>query len=408
MSWIRKWKVALFIICGSFLFSVLASEIILRIFFILPTPIARYYPVAANVMGKSLNFDQYEYQTVNKYNDYGFRDRNFKVEKDRSRILFFGDSFLEGQGVDETARFSNVACQKLGQKIECINFGQIATNPNSYFDNLIDFGMALKPDMVILSIFLGNDFMQMGISKLPNSYQIKSQNDLLRNIERSNSFLFLLIEQLIKKKRILYKNEDFTNKNFWELIIGKKVDRNFYLKHSNLEDEKYESYEKKIDPKILQAIYDGKLGATFLNEALNQAKDSADFKSYYSESDYQSMLDYLIEVDKITKKERVKLLILLIPDMSQVNRNEFESVLKKDFAIKAWPKRLVELSQMHQRLIVDLEKRNIPYLDSIDRLKAVNEVLYYKYDNHFNSAGHRVVGEMLGAKISEVLKVKTQ
>lgn len=408
MSWIKKWKVTLFVVFGSFLFAVLASELILRFIFVLPTPIARYYPIAANVIGKPLTFDQYEYQTVNNYNTYGFRDKDFKVKKDRPRILFFGDSFLEGQGVDEVARFSNLACQRFDQKIECINFGQIATNPNNYFDNLIDFGMALQPDMIVLSIFLGNDFMQMGLNQLPNSYQIKSQDDLLKDITRSKPYLLLLIEQLITKKKILYKNENYDKKNFWELIIGKKVDRNFYLKNSNVEEEKYESYTKNINPKLLQAIYDGKLGSTFLGEVLNQANTSVDSKQYYSESDYESMLNYLIEINKITKNEKVKLLILLIPDMSEVNQSEFVSVLKNDFAIKLWPKRLDELSQMHQRLIADLHKRNIPYLDLLDRLKATNETLYYKYDNHFNGVGHKVVGELLRVNLSEALQGEVQ
>lgn len=66
-------------------------------------------------------------------NLYGFRDTNWTLEKDedRERIMFIGDSFVEGvmasQGKTIPDQFEQVA-QREGKNIEALNMGVAASN----------------------------------------------------------------------------------------------------------------------------------------------------------------------------------------------------------------------------------------------------------------------------------------
>src|SRR3989344_135717 len=78
--------------------SLYAGETILHYYFVLPNPIANYYPVSASKTGSTIHIDQYEFQIDFKYNSSGFRDEeiNFDKKPGENRILFLGDSATEG------------------------------------------------------------------------------------------------------------------------------------------------------------------------------------------------------------------------------------------------------------------------------------------------------------------------
>ena len=94
-------------------------------------------------------------------NLYGFRDAQWDVLHKRARrILFVGDSFVEGFMVadDETipAVFARRA-RAAGQAIEVFNLGVGAAGLSDYMKIIQDAVPALKPDEVVL-VFYANDF----------------------------------------------------------------------------------------------------------------------------------------------------------------------------------------------------------------------------------------------------------
>ena len=401
MNWTKLRIIKFITLIIALITSILIAEIILRTIFYMPVPLARYYPIVANLSGDELFFNQYEYQTINKYNNYGFRNKSFELQKKTKRILFFGDSFLEGQGVDEDKRFSTIACKKIERDTECINFGQIATQPSNYFENIVDFGIALRPDVIVVSIFLGNDFMQMGSNPPPKKYNINSQYEYEKNIKRPSSYLLALIYQISTKKKYLLKKQNYKDQNFWELITGYKVSKELIIKNTNISKSIFEEKVKKIKPEILDGIYDGKIPRTFLNEVFEQKYDG---ENYYSDKDYQSVLGYIRELTKITHEKNIDIVFLLIPDISEVNSRTFENVLSNDFSIKRLPKRLVEVKKMHKKLVEDLNKDNIIYIDVTENLKNYNKETYFKYDNHFNENGHFVTAMSIEGKLKSLLE----
>ncbi len=96
-------------------------------------------------------------------NSYGYKDLEFtKRKKDVFRILAIGDSFAYGVVPYKYTCFTLLE-KKLNKKhksFEIINMGLPCICPKDYVSILINEGMELNPDLVIVTFFTGDDFLQ--------------------------------------------------------------------------------------------------------------------------------------------------------------------------------------------------------------------------------------------------------
>src|SRR5215475_15078953 len=110
-----------------------------------------------------------EYNTFH-LNSRGFNDVEFDTRKaaGTTRILGIGDSFAFGV-VPYEYNYLTVIEQSLkqgGHNVELINMGIPGIGPKEYLTLLINEGLALEPDRVLLSFFIGNDFEESRKRKL--------------------------------------------------------------------------------------------------------------------------------------------------------------------------------------------------------------------------------------------------
>ena len=93
-------------------------------------------------------------------NNRGFReDAPTEVQKNGQRILVLGDSQTEGV-VNNSQSFANVLEARLaarGPPVEVINGGIGTTGPHNYLGLLLKH-LDLRPDVVVVTIYDGNDF----------------------------------------------------------------------------------------------------------------------------------------------------------------------------------------------------------------------------------------------------------
>lgn len=100
-------------------------------------------------------------------NSRGYRDREFDADKGgKKRILFLGDSFVYGIGVPPEDALPKMLEMMLGEKYEVINMGVYSFGPDQSLIQLLDEGLALNPDMVVLGLFAANDFNDILKNKL--------------------------------------------------------------------------------------------------------------------------------------------------------------------------------------------------------------------------------------------------
>lgn len=92
-------------------------------------------------------------------NGLGFRDYEFDRRKgDRDRILMMGDSFQFGDNVAVDETLAKALERSLGAGVEVFNLGVPGYGPDQSYGQLLQLGLDLSPDAVVLSLFPANDF----------------------------------------------------------------------------------------------------------------------------------------------------------------------------------------------------------------------------------------------------------
>ena len=91
-------------------------------------------------------------------NGQGWRDAETHLERGGSgqRLLLLGDSFTFGVLADYGERFSEVI-EELEPGLEAVNLAMNAIGPDQELRILETAGVAYAPDVVVLTVFLGND-----------------------------------------------------------------------------------------------------------------------------------------------------------------------------------------------------------------------------------------------------------
>jgi lysophospholipase L1-like esterase len=91
--------------------------------------------------------------------EHGFR--NPSPWPEHAEIVVLGDSMAFGYGVDDEEAWTALLADRLpGKRI--INLGLIGAAPQQYFRIYQTFGQALRPDLVLLCLFPGNDLGDAG------------------------------------------------------------------------------------------------------------------------------------------------------------------------------------------------------------------------------------------------------
>jgi hypothetical protein len=103
-----------------------------------------------------------DFDTGFHLNSHGFKDVEYETAKKPGtvRILAIGDSFVFG-AVPYPFNFLTLLEQDLGQRdppAEVINMGIPGIGPREYVEVLANEGLPLSADVVLVTLFLGNDF----------------------------------------------------------------------------------------------------------------------------------------------------------------------------------------------------------------------------------------------------------
>jgi len=90
-------------------------------------------------------------------NSYGARDRERTLRSDAPRAVFLGDSFVEGYGVADRDRLSNLLEERLGYEI--LNFGSTHFGPLQYEILYRELARRFDHELVIIGFLPANDFI---------------------------------------------------------------------------------------------------------------------------------------------------------------------------------------------------------------------------------------------------------
>lgn len=395
----------------SLVLTVYIAETFLHLLFIVPEPLARHYFLGVRQCGARLQVRQTEYTSELRYNRYGFRESDGAAftQPTPETILFLGDSFVEGFGVSEQERFSNLVAAQLRQATSqpwrSINAGQLATQPIDYFHNLVDFGLALRPRLVVMTVFVGNDFINAaGCTPTPDD----RVSDVLPAPPASTLWNVLRLGYLSALGSAVTTGRGgimrtVRNDDFWAAYFRRPVDEDLILDLAHVTAEEYQRYTAAMKPEIVQASLGGRLNPSFLTEALIQhhalEQATSQPSSMYTPNDVTSVVEVLSTARDLAAERQIGFLVVILPDIYQVYPAETEQFLMKDLDLPVLFPRIAAVAQLHRDLTDALAAESVPTLDCTAALRAADARTFYIYDQHLTAAGHQVVSRELVARL---------
>ena len=148
-----------------------------------------------------------DFHTVHHTDGYGFR--NAWPWPEKTNIVVLGDSLTFGYGVEDDEAWPALLGQALPQ-LRVINLGLIGAGPEQYLRVYETFGRQLHPQVLVVGLFVGNDFWDTGL--FHRWLKVESEENYLawRDSGRSKAdefevqFLFDTFRQILTKHSYLY------------------------------------------------------------------------------------------------------------------------------------------------------------------------------------------------------------
>lgn len=309
-----------------------------------------------------------EFDTTITINSQGYRGREFGPEKHgRFRILAIGDSFTFGYGVEDNESYPARLEQILGNEyhmegIEIVNAGFAAGYfPDTYYLFLKERGLKLRPDLILIGFFIGNDI----------DHRNASEHRWVNTDRDGLPLRIMSVEGEVedgrwvrRHKQAVYRIPVLRNSHLFQLLVsaGKGVSRIVQGEEARLADSS--------NPFMYEATYQERTDA-----AVRQVQTL-----------FRAMA-------ALAAKARIPLVVLMIPAREQVYPDKRPSVGNRDRDLEK-PQRIFSAF---------FERERIPYLDLLPHLKgpAREAGLYFPYDMHWNAKGHDLGARVVAAYLVE-------
>jgi hypothetical protein len=318
------------------------------------------------------------------------------------RILGLGDSFAvfrDGDG----GNFLRVAEQQAldaGFPVELVNLGQSATGLREYTHNLERFGPAVRPDAVVVALYLGNDVFAYKLEALERaappapaaSGRPSSWPQLLdREIGKRSAFLSLALRVLRGWIPALRSGTLDASLEYLAGVYG-------------LAAPEVERRLAKADPGLVARARADQVNPWDVAVAVAEPRLYLDLASLDEASGYgaatRELLRGLDRLTGIAQRSHTEVAVVLIPPSPFVGVRYHADFARMGYAMS--PSLAAGENALVRAISDHLGARGIPCLDLAPALRASQERLFLSEDVHFDSRGQRVAGlalaEFLGSQ----------
>jgi lysophospholipase L1-like esterase len=352
---VKKKIFYIILIIGITILTVVGSEIVIRLLSVLKLESATliYDPLIDWRMRPHTR----PYPSISKTNSFGFNDYEHNYSKAKGnnyRVAFVGDSFTFGV-YDYEKNFPFIV-QDLGRQnglnLESINFGVPGSSPKQYLKMVNTYVRKAKPNLVIVTLFIGNDIYQSD-PNLQTQLWLGSVGSIPKlthiGFDKESFALYTVLRSLYRYRLHKYFAEDENVEGFHEQV------------RLNLEYQYHDIFRKQLPEKVKRQFLN-------LQKILKKI-------SYFIDS---------FEGD---------LLVVLAPTEIQINDELRKSFLSK-YSIH--PSNL-NISQPQQIIIQYLNNLNIKYIDLLPAFleEGDKKILYAPGDTHFNEDGNYLAAEII-------------
>jgi lysophospholipase L1-like esterase len=307
----------------------------------------------ANKRSSTVDFGKPEYRFIAHHNSLGLRGAELPARKPagRMRVLVLGDSMTYGLGVEDDETFS-ARLEHLDPRLEVLNAGVPGYSTAEELLLLQELGPRLQPDLVLL-MFLPND--------IPDGLR--------------NTFSRVRVEDGLPRF------EPPADPSIEHPALRAKQVRHPVLSHSYL----YRFISDRL--KILRYMMDELLSLPI--------DDHTRLSPSELEQAWTQERALVRGVARETAAQGAKLLLVVIPEPAQVEPEvKVVGLDPSDFLCQ---ERLREIAQAEGIELLDL----LPGL--IEAHRSSGRPLHYRYDRHWNAAGHLATAELIARELPRVL-----
>lgn len=313
---------------------------------------------------------------VHKLNYYGFRDFNWEIEKPdkKQRILFIGDSFVEGMTSDGEQVITNGFIKKAEETrddLEVLNMGIMGVGINEFIDLIVDVTPIFKPDHVFL-VLCYNDI------PFNRPYFPKTRREP-EYYDNSKLRMVQLFEMLQAKEPLPFRF-NLSSKKYYPAVPSRNNPWTFY------ED----SLRKEVIPAVADAMIRGDFNFFRTNWILEEER------FLRSTTDLEHKLGLL---DEYVKYEKATFTVFYIPSRHQVSTYYYQ--FERQQCLRC-PQSL-DLTQSQYQIHREILAKNcsdlgIPFYDLTPEFiqeEAKQNHLYWNYDDHMRGKAYIMTGEKI-------------
>ena len=402
------WKKGLALLIVTLAVSLYLGEGLLRLVYD-ATPFPVYgarHPLGFEIAGHTIRVKQSEFDVSMTFNSFGYRDNEFPIppSPEGNRVVFVGDSFVEGFGVEKAARMTerlqDLMNEEKSGNWRVVNLGQLATGPDSYFKNLVGLGLALRPNIVVMGLFLGNDFLSskpLLPYRVVETVQLPPKNPVAPWL--TLGFTRALVRQTadkLAKPLLVRPHREFAlnpELPFWEIYYHQPITRNFFLAQTGLTSEQFDERCKTIDPVLVRDSMNGMCNPSFLIGAVKR-EGLPTSGTYYQAKDEERVFAHILECARILRERSVHFLVVIIPDAAQAVGAKEAERQRQRWGESGVPTRLREIAGIQARLISTLRSADVACLDLTPGFQTSTNA-YYEEDTHLTPTGHRLAAESI-------------
>jgi len=288
------------------------------------------------------------YFPIIKTDKYGFNNLKH-VNYNNLDIIILGDSFAEGQAVNQIENLSS-NLNKYGYKT--ISLGKSANGPLTSYATLKEYVLDLKPKIVLWLFFEGNDII-LGEDDLGREMESQHLLNYINDDEYTQNLIFRQreIDQALK---VYFKKIE--NENFFLLNI---------LRLKNLRDQ------------------------LNINQALNSINNYKKIQNKDNDIDINAKkFEIFYQIFKKTKKytsdKNIKLYFIFLPDIKNYN-SEWKNNYKSE---------IISYINSLEITIIDIE-------DIFNTKKNPLEFFPYKLFPHYNSRGYALISDAISKQLEK-------
>jgi hypothetical protein len=314
---------------------------------------------------------------LHQLNLYGFRDEDWPLQKpkDKTRVLFIGDSFVEGmmaaQGLTIPDRFEQLA-EGSSQEIDAVNMGLAGVDMQQYLD-LVRDGVALfQPDQVLLVLY-ANDFPP---GKL--AWSVTPLEPQMMNVWQPR--LFYLLDRWRSRQPFAQR---WSSAPF-AFCAAVPSPTNPW---STPEYAKW--FESFVEPSIAKAMQQGQFNPHAVNQYVF-------FEKRLREK--VNMQPLIMAINSYISSRSAQLMVVYIPNRNQVS-DAYLDYERQMAEVKQPTSLMGEQYQVHAVALKDAcAKQGVAFLDMTADLRKEEDAgrhLFWKYDEHPSALGYSLLARRM-------------